>query len=159
MTDEWAQTPTDIVEDLLLMAERTRIVSNPGPHCPGVHGEVRQLEGRIFCLTCGASATATAEQMCDCLGDLSLVFERDGVYHAKPGPCADKSLSEAIPRADDIDLTKATSCDDCPFLERDDFFGEREGCNIQYGTLPKKGPPPDWCPLRKGPITIRLVTK
>lgn len=52
-----------------------------------------------------------------------------------------------------------TGCEDCPFLERDDFFGERRGCNVAFGSMPRTGPTPDWCPLRKGPMTIGLVTK
>ncbi len=62
------------------------------------------------------------------------------------------------------DTTEVTGCADCPLREVYDGYGPQ--CHVAPrdadGELPE-GPggevgegSPDWCPLRKGPITIRL---
>lgn len=54
---------------------------------------------------------------------------------------------------------KVTGCNDCPVVNRDDWWGEPNGCNISDAHVSPKGPPPKSCPLRAGLVTIRLVTK
>lgn len=61
-------------------------------------------------------------------------------------------------------MSDVTGCSDCPFQER--YAGDfGEYCHIQNDlpgndhnvyTGDNQDGAPDWCPLRNGPITIRL---
>lgn len=66
-------------------------------------------------------------------------------------------------------MTDVTGCSDCPFVL--DSIHESPTCLLQLHQDPasRRRPPdtgpwlasgaPDWCPLRAGTVTIRLVTK
>ncbi len=62
--------------------------------------------------------------------------------------------------------TVVETCADCPFMHSVDAeWCENYGCNHPQGELEMlvpgygEGPPPDWCPLREGPVTIRLKVR
>lgn len=94
----WPHSPTNaaaIIADMKAMAEQVEAqAGRPRATCQPFHPVVRHFQGRLVCLVCEAIYKPTPDQACACLRDLSLVFERDGVYHAKPGRCADQALSE-----------------------------------------------------------------
>lgn len=82
----WTTSSASIVDDLEALAEQ--IKNSPSIRtCEGVHPIVKHWKGRLWCLTCLMTVVPPAEMVCDCLDRMCLVFERDGMYHAKPGPC------------------------------------------------------------------------
>ena len=56
------------------------------------------------------------------------------------------------------------TCDDCPFMwSHEDSDGERWyfACTLgeRFMHVDIDAPPPSWCPLRLGPVTLRLVPR
>jgi hypothetical protein len=44
----------------------------------------------------------------------------------------------------------------CPFRDQGDEFYPSY-CNAANAEAPRSGsPPPEWCPLRRGPVTVKL---
>lgn len=84
---DWESGNASPLEDLEALAEQIRNGPSIRPACEIRHPWVKHIGGKVMCMTCGEGATPAPEQLCDCLERGCLVFERDGMYHAKPGPC------------------------------------------------------------------------
>lgn len=85
---DWAPSDSSVLDDIEAFVEQ--IKKSPSIRtCDGMHPIVKHYSGRLGCLACREIVTLPPEMLCDCLKFGSLVFEKDGMYHAKPGPCAD----------------------------------------------------------------------
>tara|TARA_R100000656_G_scaffold104176_1_gene76225 strand:+ start:261148 stop:261636 length:489 start_codon:yes stop_codon:yes gene_type:complete len=56
------------------------------------------------------------------------------------------------------DVRTVTRCEDCPasYVTLDPLCGPERWCGLDDARAPSEGIPPDWCPLRRGPVTLRL---
>jgi hypothetical protein len=69
---------------------------------------------------------------------------------------------------DTITTAEVTGCADCPFLENTTWSPDNCACMHPEAVETKsraqrwvrlgKPEPPDWCPLRKSPLLVTLVT-
>lgn len=56
------------------------------------------------------------------------------------------------------DVHTVTGCGDCPasYVTLTPLYGPERWCGLDDARTSLEGTPPDWCPLRRGPVTLRL---
>ena len=91
MMSDWAPSDSSPLEGLeaLLGAECSK--PRGWRPCQPYHARVFFRKGRLLCQDCFMTRLA-GELGCECLTDGRLVFWRDGMYHAKPGPCVGRRI-------------------------------------------------------------------
>lgn len=85
---DWPASRKTILDDLNIIAEQIKKEPSIRMACEEVHPIVKHWEGKLFCVVCHLVVAPSRELLCECLGRFSLVFQKSGKYHAKPGPCS-----------------------------------------------------------------------